>query len=615
MKNLRNITKIAVALAGVAMVVGCAKSIEEPVVDITVNDPVVVAPTTKTMTIRAGKPATGGDTRTVLDGTKVNWHEDDKLGLSILAYAEGEEGSIYEREDNLEFSIPYEGIDPITDIATFEGNFPNVDFSPAGVFYFAYTPYSEDAVVSSDDGTASGIPTKVTLTLPMQQTPTATSFDPAADFLFGMAMTVDAEVGKAQDGSEGIVFDFQRPFAVGKFGFSNEVSVPSGTGTVDVSEQIVEYVQMNFKTKSPSSASGEFTAEALVSGEYSVNITRGNNTIVLDYSGQNIKLEDLTAYWVMNPVTVEVGDQIDLMIQAGDYFINKTIEPDKSLEFKANHLNSGTVNLSTGDATAIFVDLLEINPFTGEGAYIPDANFLAYCSNQMGTDGNGWDKNVDGKLTLPEAAAVKNLYLTDKGIEDLTGIEWFSGLQLLQCDKNKLTSLDLSQNMALSELYATENQLISITLPDSDKLNTISLGGWLSRNKLASIDVSQLPNLLHLEISNNEIETIDVTNNPELVELALMGNLISEIDLSKNQELQGLQISYNKLTSLDISNNYKLDFLECEYNSGVEGKFRVKMWPGYGTIPAQFTAADAYWGYLINEDDEDETTIYIEYYE
>jgi hypothetical protein len=605
MKNLRNITKIAAALAGVAIIAGCAKTYEEPV-----KEPVSTAPTTKTMTIRAGKPATGGDTRTVLDPAddhKVNWHENDLLGLSILAFAE--DTDIYKREDNIEFTIPYEGIDPATDIATFEGNFTNVDFSPVGVFYFAYTPYSEDAVFSNSSGLVNGLPDKVSLTLPYIQKPTATSFDPAADFLFGMALTENAEVGKAQDGSDGIMFDFQRPFAIGKFQFSN-TDKAGVTEATDVSEQIVEFVQMNFSHSIKAfNTAGEFTVD-YTQNPFSVDITRGNSTIVLDYSGQNIKLKDLTAYWVMNPVAAV--DRIDLSIQAGDYLLGKTITPASNLEFKRNHLNSGTVNLSTGNATANFIDLLETDD-GGNGLFIYAAQFLNYCQSQMGTDGNGWDKNTDGKLSLTEVAAVKNLYLTDKSIEDLTGIEWFSGLQYLNCSNNKLTTLDVSQNMALSELHATENQLNYIKLPDSDKLNTISLGGYLSRNKLASIDVSRLPNLYNLEISNNEIETIDVTNNPELVTLGLQGNLISEIDLSKNVELQAMEISSNKLTSLDISNNWKLDYMKCDYNPGDGEKFRVKMWPGYGTIPAQFTPVGT-WEY-VDEDSGAETSVTLEYYE
>jgi Leucine-rich repeat (LRR) protein len=46
-----------------------------------------------------------------------------------------------------------------------------------------------------------------------------------------------------------------------------------------------------------------------------------------------------------------------------------------------------------------------------------------------------------------------------KNIFNLTGIEAFTALTYLNCTDNKLTSLDVSKNIALTHLYCSNNQL------------------------------------------------------------------------------------------------------------------------------------------------------------
>ena len=57
-----------------------------------------------------------------------------------------------------------------------------------------------------------------------------------------------------------------------------------------------------------------------------------------------------------------------------------------------------------------------------------------------------------------------------KNIADLTGIEDFVALKNLNCGTNKLTTLDLSRNLALEELIAYTNQLTTIDLSQNRAL-------------------------------------------------------------------------------------------------------------------------------------------------
>ena len=74
---------------------------------------------------------------------------------------------------------------------------------------------------------------------------------------------------------------------------------------------------------------------------------------------------------------------------------------------------------------------------------IPDANF----KNALLNYNPPIDTNGDGEIQVSEAEAVNELILYDKNIADLTGIEAFINISWLDCRKNLLTELDVSQNI------------------------------------------------------------------------------------------------------------------------------------------------------------------------
>ncbi|MBO5629515.1 MAG: hypothetical protein J5965_10630, partial [Aeriscardovia sp.] len=57
---------------------------------------------------------------------------------------------------------------------------------------------------------------------------------------------------------------------------------------------------------------------------------------------------------------------------------------------------------------------------------------------------------------------VKSLYLGNKGISTLKGVEHFRFLKILNCEYNNLTSLDLSKNTALHTVVCYDNQLTEL---------------------------------------------------------------------------------------------------------------------------------------------------------
>ena len=204
-----------------------------------------------------------------------------------------------------------------------------------------------------------------------------------------------------------------------------------------------------------------------------------------------------------------------------------------------------TVNVSPQPAPDI-----EIN-----STNFPDNNFRQYLLSQYYGD--------DGKLTEAELNYIPELHVDDRDIENLQGIEYFTGLKKLYCSGNKLQSLDLSNNTKLTHLSCYSNQLTSLNLSYCTELE------WLQcpSNKLASLDVSNCSKLNWLDCSNNQLSTLDVSGCVVLKSLKCSLNSLSSLDLTNNTSLTELNCSDNQFTSLDLSKNIALTSLNCGYNS------------------------------------------------
>lgn len=91
-----------------------------------------------------------------------------------------------------------------------------------------------------------------------------------------------------------------------------------------------------------------------------------------------------------------------------------------------------------------------------------DIIFMQYCYDNF-------DVNKDGKVSQIEAAAVSEIDLTDFEIKTLTGIGYFSNLEILNCKGCKnLISVDLSNNLKIrigKEMFYKCSSLTKIIFP------------------------------------------------------------------------------------------------------------------------------------------------------
>ena len=180
-------------------------------------------------------------------------------------------------------------------------------------------------------------------------------------------------------------------------------------------------------------------------------------------------------------------------------------------------------------------------------ANVPDKTFREYLLKQFDKDGNG-------VLTPAERYAVTEIDVENKYISNLSGIQFFPNLKVLNCGHNRLTKLDVSENTVLQELVCWENQLTSLDVSQNTALQELAC----FENKLTSLDVSQNPALQKLSCWDNRLTSLDVSKNTELTYLKCSYNRMTELDVSKNTELTYLDCSYNRLTELDVSQNTKL---------------------------------------------------------
>lgn len=161
-----------------------------------------------------------------------------------------------------------------------------------------------------------------------------------------------------------------------------------------------------------------------------------------------------------------------------------------------------------------------------------------------------FDVNKDGMITQPEAEAINNLFLVQKGITSTDDLHFFKNVKMIMLDDNtipvivlkdmdklnlfsctgcKATSFKAENLKHLTSLYIDNNLLEGISLKDTSKIDQLTL----SLNQLKIIDLSQLKNLRRLNVEHNKIQHIDISGNPILQTLNVGGNKIKEADIKK----------------------------------------------------------------------------------
>lgn len=192
-----------------------------------------------------------------------------------------------------------------------------------------------------------------------------------------------------------------------------------------------------------------------------------------------------------------------------------------------------------------------------QNTFVPDDNF------EQALIDLGFDvAPLDDLVPTANINSITNLDISNKNIADLTGIEDFLGLEVLNCENNFLSVLDVTKNLNLTQLFCSTNNISSINISPLLDLQIF----WCLNNKLTTLNTTQNTKLISLVCGNNLLTDLDVTKNPLLNVLVFINNQISSIDISKNNTLSTLNCSNNFITNLDINNNKSLVNLYCSNN-------------------------------------------------
>ncbi len=233
-----------------------------------------------------------------------------------------------------------------------------------------------------------------------------------------------------------------------------------------------------------------------------------------------IQVDDPTATYLTGPIWIKDA-QSNYSLNCGDTYV-----PDVVFENYLETHDSGGNTVPLGDATSLGNGILD-----------------------------------DQYITTSNINTITSFTIRDQPIADLTGLEDFINLEDLELNNLDISSLDVSQNLALEFIQVIEN--VNLTTVDITKNVALTEVQVYSSPNLKTMDFTQNIALIDIRCNGNNFSSIDVTQNVALEELRVHENSLTSIDVTKNNLLRELQVSENRLSSIDVSQNVLLERIWC----------------------------------------------------
>ena len=305
---------------------------------------------------------------------------------------------------------------------------------------------------------------------------------------------------------------------------------------------------------------------------FNQNIGSWNVSSVTDMSfmfSDAIAFNQNLGNWNISSVTDMFGMLSETSLSVTNYdatligWANQMVLPNVSLSADGlsycSSISARSVLTSTPNNWSIYDDVLDCSSLPSIS--ILDPNFEQALID-LGIDSDGI---INGELLAIDALGVTDLDVNSYNISDLTGIEFFTDLEVLTAYNNNLSSVDLSQNTALTTIILALNNLTEIDLSSHSSLISLSLND----NSISTIDLSNNLQLQQVFLNNNLLTTINVDMLSNLANLGVSGNTIVELDLSSNTLLQTLFCQDNNLVNLNVQNgnNTNITNFEAQNNT------------------------------------------------
>lgn len=301
------------------------------------NDPTE----TVEMTVVAGNAAT----KTAFSGTSIIWSGTEKLKV-IEAVTGGTDDGKFSYNDS-SAGVSTDDGETMTFNVSLSSHTGATSFQ-----YVALYPHSSFNKVTNL--------TNIAVNTLSEQNPTASSFDPAADFLISEVSASSASQPTS------INMAFARKIAIGEMTIKN----------LDSSDDITSV------TFSAQKKSGELYNNVLIAGRSKVDFTASsvnygsnlqNYSISMDYAGDNVKANTESGaktYFTCYPFSLAADDKFTVVVETNTHRFTRTVTLTgaQTLEFTPGDVSQFSVNMSgvTGEAKAISLHYAE---FTKEDVY------------------------------------------------------------------------------------------------------------------------------------------------------------------------------------------------------------------------------------------------------
>ncbi len=154
--------------------------------------------------------------------------------------------------------------------------------------------------------------------------------------------------------------------------------------------------------------------------------------------------------------------------------------------------------------------------------------------------------------TLLETLDIEGNLITSIDVSNLTN------LKTLALSNNRITYVDITNNIALENFSHRgwawfDGGIYALTSVDlSQNVNLINV--WLYANSLTNIDLSNKPNLTYVDIRQNDITgSLDLSASTQLAYIDAEGNEFTSVSLPASTWMSTINFTNNNLTSIDLS--------------------------------------------------------------
>lgn len=204
---------------------------------------------------------------------------------------------------------------------------------------------------------------------------------------------------------------------------------------------------------------------------------------------------------------------------------------------------------------------------------VSNEKLRSYLSSNVDADGNGAISKAEAeKVTafgaVDEAGQVSDAGISVLDIDDYAFVAEFPNLEVLVCENNPATELNVSGLGNLRVLVCSGGELTTLqangckklerVVCRAGKLTSVSVEGDsaltsldCAQNQIAALNVAATDGLKTLDCSNNQLSALDTTGSPTLETLDCSNNQL--VDLKPSAGLVTLNAAGNQLASIDFS--------------------------------------------------------------